>query len=84
MRGVGTKRFHGFCAGVSIPGQAWYALRACSIHLSTSSTSTSIQAQEINKAAAVSIAAGQALIVGGDFNSLPNANAMDWMYRISL
>lgn len=84
-----TKNFKLLCGDVAIPGHSATGLRACVTHLRAFQDPEDHTAREAQTAKIRSLlhdriwTDGQAVTVGGDFNALPNWNAMTNMYRLT-
>lgn len=84
-----TKRFKLLCGDIAIPGHSATGLRACVTHLRAFQDPEDHDAREAQTAKIRTLLhdriwdQGQAVTVAGDFNALPNWNAMDSMYRLS-
>jgi len=84
-----TKYFKLLCGDVAIPGHSATGLRACVTHLRAFQDPEDHDAREAQTAKIRSLlhdriwTQGQAVTVAGDFNALPNWNAMNNMYRLT-
>lgn len=84
-----VKQFKLLCADVKIGDRAPDSLRACVTHLRAFQNDTAQAARERQTARIRALlhdriwTQGQAVTVGGDFNALPNFNAMDSLYYLN-
>lgn len=86
---VRSKYFKLLCGDVAIPGHSATGLRACVTHLRAGHDAEDHTAREGQTATIRTLlhnriwTQGQAVTVGGDFNAVPNWNAMNNMYRLT-